>query len=246
MNRALVGGALAVGLTIGGFGGHLALASGNETTHTFYACVKQGSMIPGSLVVDTPPTCRGGAQVASWNNAGRQGPVGPQGASGPGGPGGPAGPTGPAGTAGPTGATGSAGTPGPAGATGPAGVVGATGATGSAGTPGPTGPPGPAGAGVKTISGLVSATGSLSIGTGVTVLHLSTGTYLLQFPVGTWASFPAIIVSPFGRPGFFPVAEIDSVIAPSNGSATALVVVSSTTGTFTPADAAFLFTVTAT
>ena len=42
MNKGLVAGGLAVALTIGGFAGHLALASGNDTDHVFYACVKDG------------------------------------------------------------------------------------------------------------------------------------------------------------------------------------------------------------
>jgi hypothetical protein len=93
---------------------------------------------------------------------------------------------------------------------------------------------------------LVTAAGSLSNGHGVTAVKLSTGYYLLRFPAGTWSSLPAVVVSPFGSTAFSPVAEVDSVVAPSDGSASALVVVSSTVGTLTPADAAFLFTATAT
>jgi hypothetical protein len=220
MNRALVAGALAVALTIGGLAGHLALASGTGTSHTFYACVKDGSMIPASVVVDKTPACRGGAEPVSWNEAGPEGSVGPAGTSG---------------SAGPTGAT---------GPSGPQGSTGAAGPSGSAGPTGATGPPG-AGGGVKTIAGLVTATGSLSAGHGVTAVRLDTGNYLLRFPAGTWPSFPAIVVSPFGSAGAFRVAQVDSVIAPADGSAAALVVMSSTVGTSTPVDAAFLFTATA-
>jgi len=84
------------------------------------------------------------------------------------------------------------------------------------------------------------------MGQGVTVMKLNTGTYLLRFPAGTWSSFPAIVVSPFGSTAFSPVAGVDSVVAPADGSASALVVVSRTVGTSTPADAAFVFTATAT
>jgi hypothetical protein len=99
---------------------------------------------------------------------------------------------------------------------------------------------------VKTVSGLVTAAGGLSMGHGFTVAKLDTGNYLLRFPAGTWSSFPAIVVTPFGGAAFFPVAKVDSLIAPADGSATALVVVSSTFAPFTPADTAFLFTATAT
>jgi hypothetical protein len=93
---------------------------------------------------------------------------------------------------------------------------------------------------------LVTAAGSLSMGHGVSALRLSTGTYLLRFPAGTWSSFPAVVVSPFGSAASSPVAEVDSVVAPSDGSASVLVVVSGTVGTSTPTDAAFLFIAAAT
>ena len=92
----------------------------------------------------------------------------------------------------------------------------------------------------------MAANGSLSNGHGVTAVRLDTGYYLLRFPAGTWSSLPAIVVSPFGSSAFSPVAEVDSVVAPSDGSAAALVVVSSTVGKLTPVDSAFLFTATAT
>jgi hypothetical protein len=92
---------------------------------------------------------------------------------------------------------------------------------------------------------LVTAAGNLSVGHGFTVAKLDTGNYLLRFPAGTWSSFPAIVVSTFGGTTF-PIAKVDSLIAPTDGSATALVVVSGTVGTFTPADSAFLFVATAT
>ncbi len=99
---------------------------------------------------------------------------------------------------------------------------------------------------MKTISGLVKADGTLSQGSGVTVMHVSSGTYLLRFAAGTWPSFPTMVVSPFGLSNAFPVAEVNSILAPGDGSAAVLVLVSSTAGTFTPTDGAFLFTATAT
>jgi hypothetical protein len=220
ISRFLLAGGLAVALTIGGFAGQVALASGTGTQHVFYACVKGGSIIPGSVVVDVVPNCRGGAEQVSWSNAASPAPAGTQG---------PTGPTGPTGSMGPTGAI------GPTGPTGSAGPTGATGATGA------TGPTGPAGAGGKTISGLVTAAGALSAGHGVSAFRLSTGTYLVRFPAGTWSSFPAVVVSPFGSTASSPVAQVDSVVAPTDGSASVLIVVSSTVGTSTPVDAAFLF-----
>jgi hypothetical protein len=246
VNRGLIAGAFAVALTIGGFAGHLALASGDGTSRVFYACVKDGSMIPGSVVVDTAPTCRGGAEVVSWNHAGPQGATGLSGQAGSAGPTGATGPAGRQGDAGPGGPTGSGGPAGTTGSAGRQGDAGPAGPTGSAGATGATGPAGSGGSGVKSIGGLVTAGGTLSQGHGVTAVKLSTGYYLLRFPAGTWTSFPAVVVSPFGSTASSPVAEVDSVIAPTDGSAAALVVVSSTVGTSTPTDAAFLFTATAT
>ena len=129
------------------------------------------------------------------------------------------------------------GLPGPQG---PKGDTGATGATG------PQGPKGDTGSGVlKTIGGLVSDTGTLQIGSGLTSSKADTGDYVLTFPAGTWQSFPVIQVTPFGLPGFFPVAEISSLIAYGDGSAVAHILISKTAGTFTPGDASFWFTATA-
>jgi len=113
---------------------------------------------------------------------GATGPTGPTGSSGAAGATGPTGPTGlqgdvgatgPPGAQGATGAQGehgSTGPQGPTGAQGPAGEVGATGPQGSPGATGPTGeqgPPGPTGSGLWAV---VSATGSLARGSGVTAV----------------------------------------------------------------------------
>ena len=243
MNRALIGGALVAGLTISGFVGHYAMASGEPVNHTFYACTSghDGNLVPGRIAIDNKPACHSDENLVSWNQTGAQGPQGPAGADGSAGAAGPAGPAGPVGPAGPAGADGAKGAPGDRGPAGP---------SGDQGPMGPQGPPGPAGSGgsggVKTISGLVSASGTLTMGSGVSVQPFGTGSYLLQFPAGTWPSFPAVVVTPYGRPGFFPVAEVSSVIAPSDGSAAVVVAISSTAGATTPANASFMFTATAT
>jgi len=196
MKRAVSAGAFAVALTIGGFAGHLVLASGDAAHRTFFACVKDGSLIPGSVVVDTAPTCRGGADTVSWNNAG------PQGAAGLAGSVGPAGATGATGSAGADGATGPAGADGKDGSRGPTGAAGTDGSKGPTGAAGVTGATGPAGSGGGiTIAGLVNASGSLGAGHGVTAVKLTTGTYMLRFPAGTWSSFPAIVVTPLAARG---------------------------------------------
>jgi hypothetical protein len=129
------------------------------------------------------------------------------------------------------------------GAQGPKGDTGATGATGATG---PQGPKGDTGSGVlKTIAGLVNEAGTLQIGSGVTSSKADTGDYVLTFPAGTWQSFPVIQVTPFGLPGFFPVAEVSWLVAQADGSALAHIIISKTAGTFTPGDASFWFTATA-
>jgi hypothetical protein len=83
------------------------------------------------------------------------------------------------------------------------------------------------------------------VGGGVTTSKAGPGDYLLTFPDGTWQSFPVIQVTPFGLPGFFPVAEISYLFVNANGGAVAHVLISKTAGTFTPGDASFWFTATA-
>jgi hypothetical protein len=95
-----------------------------------------------------------------------------------------------------------------------------------------------------TISGIVNANGTLNTGKVVTVSHPKTGFYLLNFPAGTWPSFPVVVVTLFGTTGGA-APEVDSITAPGNGSATVLVVVT-TPGYLTPTDAPFTFVATAT
>jgi hypothetical protein len=101
------------------------------------------------------------------------------------------------------------------------------------------------GEGVKTISGLVGGAGEQFLGTGYSVSRIGPGHYRIVFPPGTWASFPIMVVSPFGLPGAFPVAEIGGATALGDGSASFDVLVSSTAGPFTPLDSAFWFITTA-
>lgn len=120
-----------------------------------------------------------------------------------------------------------------------------TGPAGPSGAPGPQGPPGPAGPGKKTISGLVWIDGTVSLGTGYASTKTAPGDYEITFPSGTWPSFPVVVVSPFGLPGAFPIAEVGSAWSPGDGSATVHVLTSSTAGEWTPHDVAFWFIATA-
>jgi len=184
----------------------------------------------GSMrVIDASVTnCKSTETSLDWNQSGQPGVPGPQGLPGAQGP------------KGDTGAKGDAGPQGLPGAQGPKGDTGAKGDTG------PQGPKGDTGSGVlKTIAGLVSDTGALQVGSGVTASQAGPGDYVLTFPDGTWQSFPSIQVTPFGLPGFFPVAEISYLVANGNGGAVAHVLISQTAGTFTPGDASFWFTATA-
>jgi hypothetical protein len=70
------------------------------------------------------------------------------------------------------------------------------------------------------------------------------GDYVIDFPPGTWYSFPVRRL-PFGLPGAFPIAEVGSITSPGDGSATAHVRTSSTAGPCTPHDVAFWFIATA-
>jgi hypothetical protein len=103
-----------------------------------------------------------------------------------------------------------------------------------------TGPPGPQGPGKKTIAGLVNLDGTTAVGSGFTSVRIGPGEYEIRFPGGTWSTFPVLVVTPFGLPGGFPVAEVGS-IGGSGGAATARILVSSTAGPWTPLDAAFWF-----
>ena len=133
---------------------------------------------------------------------------------------------------------------GPVGPTGPTGAKGATGATGAQGVQGPIGAQGPVGGGLmKTVAGLMNPDGTcpLPLAGGVICSKVGIGNYELKFPPGTWTAFPVLVVTPFGLPGAFPIAEVGDIIGLGDGSATAHILTSSTAGPWTPHDVAFWF-----
>jgi hypothetical protein len=75
---------------------------------------------------------------------------------------------------------------------------------------------------VKTVSGIVNADGTKNVITpnGFTVLRLDLGRYQIEFPSGTWTSFPVMTVSPFGVNGAYGNAIVSSVLGFGDGSAT--------------------------
>src|SRR5689334_19904084 len=88
--------AAAAGVVVGlVFGGMVVAqaATTAPTSNTFYACLKTGSLVAGSLSVNTPPNCGGGSTLVQWNQNGLQGAQGPTGPTGPAGATGPQGPS---------------------------------------------------------------------------------------------------------------------------------------------------------
>jgi hypothetical protein len=139
---------------------------------------------------------------------------------------------------------GTQGPPGPEGPEGPQGPAGQDGADGQQGPQGPIGAQGPVGGGLmKAVAGLMDIDGTcpLPAGGGVICSKIQTGEYELQFPPGTWTAFPSVVISPFGLPGAFPIAEVGSIVGLGDGSATARILTSSTAGPWTPHDVAFWF-----
>ena len=224
LSKKLVAVAVVIVAAVAGSAAFAAIPGAGGVIHACYT--KSGGSI---RVIDAGVTnCKSTETSLDWNQQGQPGVAGPQGIQG---------------ATGPKGDTGAKGDAGPQGIPGPQGPKGDTGATGATG---PQGPKGDTGSGVlKTIAGLVSDAGTLQIGSGVTSSKADTGDYVLTFPAGTWQSFPVIQVTPFGLPGFFPVAEVSYLVAGADGSAVAHIIVSKTAGTFTPGDASFWFTATA-
>src|SRR4051794_39063959 len=95
---------IVAGLAFGGI--VVAHAVDSAMSNTYYACLKSGSLVAGSLSVNKTPNCGGGGTLVSWNEDGPQGATGPQGPVGATGPIGPQGPVGPQGPTGPTGPSG--------------------------------------------------------------------------------------------------------------------------------------------
>lgn len=119
--RGLPGWVVALaGVIIGGtLASGIAVATSHDTGDVFGACVRDGAVVPASIVVNAEPDCRGGSIAISWNQQGPQGEMGP------------VGPVGPTGPQGPPGPKGDAGNPGPVGPAGPAGPVGPQGEPGT-------------------------------------------------------------------------------------------------------------------
>src|SRR5829696_1279902 len=198
LSKKLVGLVVVIVAVVAGSAAFAAIPDAGGVIHGCY--VKSGGSI---RVIDATVTnCKSTETSLDWNQHGQPGVPGPQG---------------------PTGATGPKGDTGATGATGPQGLTGAAGPKGDTGAKGDTGPQGPkgdTGSGVmKTIAGLVNDTGVLQVGSGVTSSRASTGDYILTFPTGTWQSVPVLQVTPFGLPGFFPVAEVASLFLDGNGGA---------------------------
>lgn len=98
--RTIVVGAAFVALV--GAGLEAALADGSTTPSVYTACLG-GGILYGVTTSTTPPTCKRGDVIVSWNSVGPQGPQGLQGLTGAAGPPGQQGPKGDTGATGPTG-----------------------------------------------------------------------------------------------------------------------------------------------
>jgi hypothetical protein len=97
----------------------------------------------------------------------------------------------------------------------------AAGTQGPAGPAGTQGPAGPAGTGVKTVSGIINADGTKNGVTpnGFTSTRLNLGRYQIDYPAGTWQSFPVMTVTPFGVNGAYGNAIVSSALGFVDGSA---------------------------
>lgn len=125
-------------------------------------------------------------------------------------------------------------------------VQGAPGPAGPAGPAGPQGPAGAAGApggGVRTVAGIVNADGTKNGVTpnGFTVQRLQAGRYQIDFPAGTWQTFPVLMAVPFGVNGAYGNAVVTVALGFGDGSAQFWVDMSSTTPGASLYDNAFMF-----
>ena len=224
LSKKLVAVVVVIVAVVAGSAAFAAIPDAGGVIHACYT--KSGGAM---RVIDaTVINCKSTETSLDWNQHGQPGVPGPQGLPG---------------AQGPKGDTGAKGDVGPQGVPG---VQGPKGDTGAKGDTGPQGPKGDTGSGImKTIAGLVSDTGVLQLGSGVTSSKAGPGEYVLIFPDGTWQTFPVLQVTPFGLPGFFPVAEVSYIVINGSGGGVAHILISKTAGTFTPGDAAFWFTATA-
>jgi hypothetical protein len=90
------------------------------------------------------------------------------------------------------------------------------------------------------VAGTVALSGMRMFGTGFTSSMLALGSYALDFPVGTFASFPVVVVSPYGADTEFRIVRVTSITI-TGGATRVLVSVSSTAGTGTPTNNGFSF-----
>jgi hypothetical protein len=98
---------------------------------------------------------------------------------------------------------------------------------------------------VKTVAGIINADGTQNPVTpnGFTSLRLSPGRYQIDFPPGTWTSFPVMTVTPFGVSGARGLAIVSSALGFGDGSARFVVDMTVANLQATPFfDNAFMFT----
>jgi hypothetical protein len=97
---------------------------------------------------------------------------------------------------------------------------------------------------VKTVAGIVNANGANNpiTSNGFTSLRLSTGIYQINFPSGTWQSFPVMTVTPFGVAGAYGDAIVASALGFGDGSAQFIVHMTVSNSGGTLFDNAFMFT----
>jgi hypothetical protein len=208
IGKAVITGAVALGLVAGGTAAGAAIASGPvDGSGVIHGCWTNAAINGTHVFVlqDAGTNCPKGTTAISWNQ------------------------TGPAGAAGATGPTGPAG---------PAGAVGAPGPTGSAGPAGPigdTGPPGPSGANGNTVlngtgapANTVGNNGDFYIDTAADVLYgpkaggawPTTGTSLVGNPGATGPTGPAGPQGPAGPAGISgSVSDLSNLTCITSGGA---------------------------
>jgi len=95
---------------------------------------------------------------------------------------------------------------------------------------------GPAGTGVKTVAGIINSDGTRNGVTpnGFTAVRLELGRYQIDFPPGTWQTFPVMTVTAFGVNGAYGNAIVSSALGFGDGSARFVIdiTVSNTSNTY--------------
>lgn len=193
------------------------IATAVDPGNTYTGCLKSGSLTSVAIGDSPSKPCTPPAVKISWNETGPQGLTGEQGEQG---------------------------IEGPQGEQGEPGIQGEQGEPGIQGEQGVQGEQGPAGAGVTTVSGIVNADGTKNgvTLTGFTSTRTALGTYRIDFPAGTWDSFPVMTATAFGVSGAYATVVVLSAIGFGDGSARfELQTVNSGGAAF---DNAFMFTTT--